>query len=632
MARGRMIRNALSAMLVVSTLTVGMVAMTPTVAGASKPTSATWAEAPSATPNYILPFYPGSLCSTANITQFQWLMYRPLYFYGTGSSYALDEANSLADPPSFSNSNKTVTINMKDWKWSNGESVTAQDVIFFMNIYKAEPKNFCGYVPGYMPDNVTDVVADSPTQLTFTFNRTYNSYWLTYNEFSQITPFPQAWDITSAGAAPGSGGCFNAAYGSSTAQTKCAAVYTFLSNEAGYNATNPSAALSPNTYPTNPMWQVVDGPWHLTHFDDNGNVTMAPNSKYSGPVKATLKTFTEVPFTSGSAEFNALLGGNLNVGYVPQEDITTPASTMGASSGPNNPRVTNYKLAPLYTWSITYFPENFFSTANNGTAGKIFSQAYFRQAFQSMINQPQYIKKLFKNYAVPSYGPVPVKPQNSLASSLEKKNPFPYNPSKAKSLLSSHGWKIVPNGTDTCQKPGTGSGQCGAGIPKGTPLNITMDVSTGVAAVTTMMQDEKSSWSTVGINVTLVQQTFNQVTGQATPCPQGCSWQMLQWGAGWTFLPDAYPTGEELFGNGSEANYGAYGPTVAGFNKNEQLITATINTSQSLTTWENYLATQLPVVFEPTAATELTEIQNNLHGVTPQNVYWALTPETWRYS
>jgi peptide/nickel transport system substrate-binding protein len=28
----------------------------------------------------------------------------------------------------------------------------------------------------------------------------------------------------------------------------------------------------------------------------------------------------------------------------------------------------------------------------------------------------------------------------------------------------------VPNGTDTCAKPGTGPGQCGAGIPAGTKL------------------------------------------------------------------------------------------------------------------------------------------------------------------
>jgi peptide/nickel transport system substrate-binding protein len=115
---------------------------------------------------------------------------------------------------------------------------------------------------------------------------------------------------------------------------------------------------------------------------------------------------------------------------------------------------------------------NFNSTANNGTAGKVFAQTYYRQAFQSLVDQPLYIKKVFKGYAVPTYGPVPVTPTNSFASSFEKENPFPYSPSKAKSLLSSHGWKIVPNGTDTCIKAGTASNECGAGIPAGTPLSF----------------------------------------------------------------------------------------------------------------------------------------------------------------
>ena len=49
---------------------------------------------------------------------------------------------------------------------------------------------------------------------------------------------------------------------------------------------------------------------------------MVPNPTYSGPVKPTLKKFMELPFTSDSAEFNALVGGKVNVGYLPVQDIT----------------------------------------------------------------------------------------------------------------------------------------------------------------------------------------------------------------------------------------------------------------------------------------------------------------------
>ena len=51
---------------------------------------------------------------------------------------------------------------------------------------------------------------------------------------------------------------------------------------------------------------------------------MEPNPKYSGPVKPKLDKFVQLPFTSGAAEFNALVGGKITVGYLPLEDITSP--------------------------------------------------------------------------------------------------------------------------------------------------------------------------------------------------------------------------------------------------------------------------------------------------------------------
>ena len=65
-------------------------------------------------------------------------------------------------------------------------------------------------------------------------------------------------------------------------------------------------------------------------------------------------------------------------------------------------------------------------------------------------------------------------PKNSFASAQETHNIYPYNLSAAKELLSSHGWTINVGGVDTCAKPGTGAGECGAGIPKGAKLQFTM--------------------------------------------------------------------------------------------------------------------------------------------------------------
>src|ERR1700722_17761045 len=88
-------------------LMVGLMVIAPAVSGASTPTSATWAEPPSATPNFIFPFYPGALCSVDNVEQFQFLMYRPLYWFGQGSTAGINSSLSVGDTPTYSNGNTT---------------------------------------------------------------------------------------------------------------------------------------------------------------------------------------------------------------------------------------------------------------------------------------------------------------------------------------------------------------------------------------------------------------------------------------------------------------------------------------------------------------------------------------------
>ena len=61
---------------------------------------------------------------------------------------------------------------------------------------KVEYLGWAAYAPGGMPDDVKSVVAKSPTKVTITLTGPTNPYWFTYNELSQITPFPMAWDIS----------------------------------------------------------------------------------------------------------------------------------------------------------------------------------------------------------------------------------------------------------------------------------------------------------------------------------------------------------------------------------------------------------------------------------------------------
>ncbi len=580
------------------------------VSGAATPTTVTYAELPQTPPNYIFPFMSLAYFSVYNISTFQDLMYRPLYWFGNGTTPNLNLSISLAQNPTYATDSKSVVVNLDPYKWSNGETVTAQNVMFWMNMLHAEKANWAGYSSGALPDDVASITVNSPTQLTINLTGPVNTYWFTYNELSQITPMPNAWDITSKGGAPNSGGCAAGAYG--TVDKQCKAVYTFLAQQS-------KSSLS--TYATNPIWHVVDGPWTLSKFDASGNVTFVPNPTYSGPIKPTISKFIELPFTTDDAEFNALVGGKVNVGYLPLQDVTKP-TTNALKAGPNNPRLSNFTMDPLYTWSINYFPYNFHS---KGTPGKIFNQLYFRQAFQYLVDQPLYIKKIYKGYGVGTYGPVPVTPANSFVSQEVQDNPYKYNPTTAIALLKDHGWKVVPGGTSTCTSPGTAANQCGAGIPSGAKLSFNLQFASGTATTTQLMNAEKSSWAQAGINVNLSQASFNTVIGIAVPC-KSCAWQMQNWGAGWIFAPDFYPTGESIFQTGAGSNSGSYSDTT-----NDANILATNVTQTPLTQYENYLAEQLPGVWQPNQVTTLTEIQKGLTGVLPQNPLQNITPENWRY-
>ncbi|MGN6128619.1 MAG: ABC transporter substrate-binding protein, partial [Humibacter sp.] len=254
---------------------------------------ATFAWAPGSTPNYILPFIDAAHRSVYNLYQFQQLMYRPLYPLGFDGKAQVDENLALADAPQFSSDDKTVTINLKDYKWSDGTAVSASDVMFFVNMAIAEKSQWGMYSAGGFPDNVASTTVDSPTQLTFHLTEAFSPTWYLNNQLYLIVPMPAAWDKTSDSAAAGSGGC-------ATSVAKCAAVFSYLS----------SKTKDMSSYASDPLWKVVDGPWTLQSFNSDGHVSFVPNKKYSGPVRPKLDKVSMLPYTSTTAEYSALESGS----------------------------------------------------------------------------------------------------------------------------------------------------------------------------------------------------------------------------------------------------------------------------------------------------------------------------------
>jgi peptide/nickel transport system substrate-binding protein len=390
-------------------------------------------------------------------------------------------------------------------------------------------------------------------------------------------------------------------YTTTTAGAK--AVFNYLSTQ----------AKSLATYATNPLWQVVDGPFKLKTFETTGYTVFVPNSKYSGKVKASYSQLTLLPYTTDAAEFNALRAGTLDYGYTPPQDSSQ--IPVIKSQG--------YSSSPWIGWGINYFPMNM----NNPTVGPIFKQLYFRQAFQEMVNQSVDVKKALYGYGYPTYGPVPIEPKSTLSTPQEASNPYPYSPSKSAALLKAHGWTVKPGGVTTCAKVGTAATDCGAGITKGEKLVFNLQYNNGFTYVTQFMQQLKSNLLQDGIQITLTTAPFNTILANATPCKGAtCTWQMENWGQGWSYGPDYYPTGESIFETGSNINEGSYSNATNDANINA---THTVTGTSVLYKYENYLAQQLPVVWQPDPDFQISEISNKLTGVT-QSPLLNYTPEFWK--
>jgi len=535
-----------------------------------------YTEGPSAAPNYIFPMTSAQVCGTNNLNQLSYMLYRGLYWYGNNYTPTVDYGYSLAYPPDWNKTDNQVTIHLKPWKWSNGEAVTSRDVEFWINMYKASPStNYCGYVPGYFPDNLKSMSTPNASTVVLNLNRSYNPTWFLYNELSQIYPVPLAWDRTSLSQpAPTSD---NGHLPDST-KAGAEAVYKFLDTQ----------SKTVGTWATSPIWSVVDGPYKLQSFTSSGQVTLVPNAGYSGTPKAAL-TLVELPFTSDTAVFNEIRSGGpsaVTIGSLPSQ--YAPQISSLKSEG--------YDYNPAASYSFNYFPLNL----NNPTVGPIFKQLYFRQAFQHLIDQDGWTKAFLNNTANPTYSPIPPEPHSPLVAFNATTNPYPFSTSAAAALLKAHGWKVVPNGTTTCQTPSL----CGAGVKAGQAISFNIDYQSGVATLASEMNDLQAQAKKVGININLTNHPFDTVIGTAiacTPNQADCKWTAENWGAGWIYGPDYLPTGESLYLPGAVANYGSYNDPTA-----NALIKATVfgPDSQEKTALSNYAAymeKSLPVAFGPTS-------------------------------
>jgi peptide/nickel transport system substrate-binding protein len=552
-------------------------------------------------PNWILPIIPAADNSVYNSFVFQWQMWRPTWFTWDGSSPAVDAALSPVNTPTWSNGDKTATITMKPWKWSDGQTLSAKDLEFTIDEIKAavkeSPANWANYVPGYFPDTLTSMSTPNASTLVINMSKAVNPTWL-QEDIIDISMMPaHAWAKASA----------NGPILDYTNPANAKKIWDFL------NAQSKSVS----TYATNPLWQVVYGPYKLTAFNaTTGSFSMAPNPSYGGPHANPESTFVGVPFTSDAAQFNAIKAGSVDVAALPAEDNPQIPSLKN----------TGYNYFGLPAWGDYFAAFNF--KDKTGDFGNIASQLYFRQAMQHLEDQQGQIKAFLNGDGDPLYGPIGAYPQSPFLPANGKTNPYPFSVSTATSLLKSNGWTVVANGTDTCAKPGTGPGECGAGIPAGTKLSFNL-IYNAASPITQEVEDLASNAKAAGITVNLSASNFDfMIQNYIDPAsPANINkWAMEDFG-GESF--STYPTSFGLFNTGGSGQIGDYSTPQA-----DALINASISSSNpaAVTAELSYLDTNEPVLWQP-LRDHVYVWKNDISATTPQAfenlTQYDPTPEFW---
>ncbi|MFJ9407751.1 peptide ABC transporter substrate-binding protein [Streptomyces sp. NPDC101393] len=541
--------------------------------------TATMALPPASTPNWIFPIGAPGFLATYN-SALQSLLFLRLFTPGEkGGALTMESPHNLAEAPRYSDGNKTVSITLKKgYAWSDGKPVTARDVKFWFTLIKHNKEDWAGYAPKLMPDDVKAFEIVDARTFRLRLDRAYNPAWFTANELENFVALPEhAWNPRHEGPKK---------------------AFARLMHH----------ARQFSEFGTDPLWKTVNGPWTIEKWSTSGQVSLVPNKKYRGPDTPHLDRVVFKPFTTADSEFNVLRAGGVDYGYIPPS-VMAQASKF---------RERGYRIDPWEGWAVTYIVLNF----HHPTAGPLLRQAYLRQALQHLIDQKAISEVVWHGSATPTLGPVP--------AALMDDNPFPYDPKKARALLTAHGWSDH-GGTLRCTRPGRAAGECGAGIKHGQELRLSLLSQSGSTETSNTMQAVKSDFDKAGVALDIRQQPLNTVLGTTVPCketePACAQWQLGFFGTQGSWYFPADPSGEQIFATDAPSNMGNWSSP-----KTDRLIRATEYSDDpaAMRDYGREVARQLPVLWTPNPAYQVSAIRNDLRGV-DQNPTLTLAPQDWYF-
>jgi peptide/nickel transport system substrate-binding protein len=501
------------------------------VAAASAPSTLTVALPPQTSLNYYPPLASDAYCYGWNIGGWFGVdSYLLLLWYG--NSGQVDWSQSVASGITVNSADDVYTIHLNPkWHWSNGQQVSASDLYYDIQLVLAAsaptaPWGYCGAGSGGVPNDFKSVKILNSETVQITTTKPVNPGWFEGVGLQQFVPIPKSvWDK-----------------------------YSNMTKELRW-------IESIENDPTNPVYQVVDGPYRFSSAVPNERWVFTANPEFSGLPKPTFQRVVYEYEASTASAFLAVKEGQVDVASAPMAYATALK------------KLKTYQVVAPHLYGIQWLALNY--KANALDVGSLFKNLYIRQAMQMGIDEAA-IVKVWGGDAVPVYGIVPSLPHN-IYYDYALKDPYPYDPAKGKALLEAHGWHMVDG---VMEKDGQ---------RLAFPLWATSSNSGTIGQ--DEMQVIAAGWAQEGIQVTINQQTALATAGQ--------KWA-VEGPLLWIFPP--YPSGDGPFTStgGPDQAFGGYDSK-----EMDQLIAATeepgtvAQTRARFDAYETYAAQQLPDLWVP---------------------------------
>jgi len=489
-------------------------------------------------PNWFPPIVPATACATftggmgGGMNQ-----YMPLLWVSRTDT--INYSRSIAASVTPSHHDTVFTIQMKSkWHWSNGQPVTAADVVYDYSLINAAsqpnaPFTYCFSGEGGVPTEWKSVVATGPTTVVVTTTKSVNPVWFEHNGLAQLIPVPKKlWDR----------------YANMTQELKW---INSIANQ-----------------PMNPIYQVVDGAYKIEKAVPNQYYEFVANPKYSGyPARIKHVIYDYEP--SDAAEFAAFKRGTLQIGSMPFSLYGSRTQIESAYTVSGAPQFAFFGLTP--------------NLANNALdVGGLFQKLYIRQALEYGINQPVIVQQLYHGLATITRGPAPR--ANDAYYDQNLPNLYAYNPTKGKELLEAHGWHLVN----------------GVMERDGKKLEFPFVFPSGSPTYTNIAQLLKASWAREGIDVTLQSLQSNAFAAMVGSTTTSNKWA-LAGDTEWIYVPDYYPTGGGLFACGAGFDLGQYcSQEMNSLIKATYLGGSLAAVRQRMDAYQYYAWQQLPILYMPT--------------------------------